>query len=182
MSTTRPIAITLAVLTLFGHDVLARRHADRKHSDPAADSEPPRAASIQFAPELQAEVEDLLRRSPTFRAQYRRIADTTSVVVGVTVDASLCQTSYRARTTFRRYRSGLIVAAVAIGFGLHRGEWIAHEFEHVLEQLDGRNLPQLASTARGVWYSGSDVIETNRAIRAGRTVRDELRQSPQNTQ
>src|SRR5262245_65510301 len=102
MSTIRPIAITLAVLSLFVHDVLARGRSDRKHSD-SAHSELARATSIQFEPELEAEVDDLLRRSPTFRAQYRRIAETTSVVVGVTVDASLCQTSYRARTRFRRY-------------------------------------------------------------------------------
>jgi hypothetical protein len=99
-------------------------------------------------------------------------------VVGVKFDVSLCETNYRARTTFRRYQTGLIVAKVAIGAGSHRGEWIAHEFEHILEQLDGHNLPQLANNhAKDVWYSGSDVFETDRAIRAGRTVRDELRQS-----
>jgi hypothetical protein len=179
MSIIRPFAITLAVLTLFVSDVFARGNSDKNHSDTPPQSEPAWATSIQFAPELRAEVDDLLRRSPTFRVQYQRIAETASVVVGVTVDVRLCQTSYRARTTFRRYQSGLIVAAVAIGPGSHRGEWIAHEFEHLLEQLDGRNLPQLANNrAKDVWYSGSDVIETGRAIRAGRTVRDELRHSP----
>ena len=71
---------------------------------------------------------------------------------------------------------------MAIAPGSHPGEWIAHEFEHILELLDGRNLPQLASNhAKDVWYSGSDTIETDRAIRAGRTVRDEMHQS-QNTE
>ena len=178
MSTIRPFAITLAVLTLLVSDVFARGNSEKTRAEIPQQSELAGATSIQLVPELRAEVDDLLRRSPTFRAQYQRIAETTSVVVGVTVDVRLCQTSYRARTTFRRYQSGLIVAAVAIGPGSHRGEWIAHEFEHILEQLDGRNLPQLANNrAKDVWYSGSDVIETDRAIRAGRTVRDELRQS-----
>ena len=181
MSTIRPCVITLALVALIATDVFARGHSEKKHPDAAA-SELARATSIQFAPELRSEVDDLLRRSPTFRAQYQRIAEAGSVVVGVNVDVRLCETSYRARTTFRRYQSGVIVAAVVIRPGAQRGEWIAHEFEHILEQLDGHNLPQLANShATGVWYSGSDVIETDRAIRAGRTVGDELRLS-QNTQ
>src|SRR6185369_15358626 len=164
MSTIRPCVITLALVALIATDVFARGHSEKKHPDAAA-SELARATSIQFAPELRAEVDDLLRRSPTFRAQYQRIADAGSVVVGVNVDVSLCETSYRARTTFRRYQSGVILATVAIGPGSHRGEGIAHEFEHILEQLDGRDLPKLANNhSNGVWYSGSDVIETDRAI------------------
>ena len=177
MSRIRPCLITLALIALIATDVFARGTSEKKHSD-AAPGELASATSIQFAPELRSEVDDLLRRSPTFRAQYQRIAEAGSVVVGVNVDVRLCETSYRARTTFRRYQSGVILAAVAIGPGSHRGEWIAHEFEHILEQLDGRDLPKLANNhSNGVWYSGSDVIETDRAIRAGRTVRDELRQS-----
>jgi len=177
MSRIRPCIITLALIALIATDVFARGTSEKKHSD-AALGELASATSIQFAPELRSEVDDLLRRSPTFRAQYQRIAEAGSVVVGVNVDVRLCETSYRARTTFRRYQSGVILAAVAIGPGSHRGEWIAHEFEHILEQLDGRDLPKLANNhSNGVWYSGSDVIETDRAIRAGRTVRDELRQS-----
>lgn len=173
MSIIRACAVCLALLGLFVADASAR--GDSEHPPPSAMAS---ATSIQFAPELRSEVEAVLQRSATFRAQYQRIAAARSLVVGVNVDVRLCETSYRARTTFRRYQSGLIVAMVAIGPGSHRGEWIAHEFEHILEQLDGRNLPQLASDhAKDVWYSGSDVIETDRAIRAGRTVRDETRQS-----
>ena len=178
MSTIRPCVITLALVALIATDAFAGGNSEKKHSGAAAPSELTWATSIQFAPELRSEVDDLLRRSPTFRAQYQRIAEAGSVVVGVNIDVRLCETSYRARTTFRRYQSGVILAAVAIGPGSHRGEWIAHEFEHILEQLDGRDLPKLANNhSNGVWYSGSDVIETNRAIRAGRTVGDELRQS-----
>jgi hypothetical protein len=70
------------------------------------------------------------------------------------------------------------VAAVTVSPGAHQEEWIAHEFEHILEQLDGQNLPQMArSHAKDVWFSGSDVIETDRAIKAGRTVRREMEQA-----
>jgi hypothetical protein len=175
MSIIRRCALCLVFLTLVA-DAFARGNTDHHQRRVLAS-----APSVQFAPELRSEVEDVLQRSATFRAQYRRIAAARWLAVGVTVDVRLCETSYRARTTFRRYQSGLTVAAVALGPGSHHGEWIAHEFEHILEQLDGRNLPQLANRhAKDVWYSGSDLIETERAIRAGRAVRDEMRQS-QNT-
>ena len=134
--------------------------------------------SIQLAPELKSQVDRMLQRSATFREQYRRIAEAPMVVVGVRTDVRLCETSYKARTTFRRYQSGLMVATVTVSPGAHQEEWIAHEFEHVLEQLDGQNLPQMArSHAKDVWFSGSDTIETDRAIKAGRTVRSEMQQA-----
>jgi hypothetical protein len=120
----------------------------------------------------------MLQRSATFREQYRRIAEAAALIVGVRTDVRLCDTSFRARTIFNRYRSGLVVADVLIAPSAHPGEWIAHEFEHILELLAGRNLTQLANShANDVWFSGRDVIETDRAIRAGRTVRDEVGQS-----
>jgi len=180
----RPFAVSLALLALFASAAFAGSfNSDKKNdSDRKQQSTLAFAATIQFSNQLRSEADDLLRRSPTFRAQYQRIVEAGSVVVGVHFDVRLCQTDYRARTTFRRYQSGLIVADISIGPGSNSGEWIAHEFEHILEQLDGHDLPRLARNhSKDVWYSGSDVIETDRAIRAGRTVRDELRR-PQNTQ
>src|SRR5437764_9602004 len=93
--------------------------------------------SIQVSSELQRDVDRMLRSSPTFRAQYRRVAEARSVIVGVGVDPSLCEGTNRARSVVRRYRSGLIVVAVTIRRGSGQAEWIAHEFEHILEQIDG---------------------------------------------
>jgi hypothetical protein len=173
MSITRPCAVGLVLFTLIAHNGFAQ-------SEPESQKQRASAAttSMQFAPELRSEVDRMLQRSATFREQYRRIAEAPSLIVGVRTDVRLCETSYRARTTFRRYQSGLVVASVTIAPGAHPGEWIAHEFEHILELLDGRNLTELASGhAKDVWFSGTDVIETDRAIRAGHTVRDEVRQS-----
>jgi len=184
MPTIRACAVSLALFVLSASAAFAATSdTDKKRdSDEKPENTVTFATTIQFSNELRSEVDDLLRRSPTFRAQYQRIAEAGSVVIGVHSDIRLCQTDYRARTTFRRYQSGLIVADVSIGPGSNRGEWMAHEFEHILEQLDGHDLPQLARDhAKDVWYSGSDVIETDRAIRAGRAVHDELRRS-QNTQ
>ena len=53
-------------------------------------------------------------------------------------------------------------------------QWIAHEFEHLVEQLDGLDLRVLAAGRRGVWRSAPDTFETERAIAAGRRVLDEI--------
>jgi hypothetical protein len=173
MSLIRPCAVSLVLFTLIAHNGFAQSEPERQRQRASAST-----TSIQFAPELRSEVDRTLQRSATFRDQYRRLAEAGSLIVGVRTDVRLCETSYRARTTFKRYQSGLIVANVTIAPGAHPGEWIAHEFEHILELLDGRNLTQLASShAKDVWFSGTDVIETDRAIRAGRTVGDEVRQS-----
>ena len=54
-------------------------------------------------------------------------------------------------------------------------EWIAHEFEHALEQLEGVPLCRSRRALRLVWHSADGMFETERAIRAGRTVLEEMR-------
>jgi hypothetical protein len=173
MSIIRPCAVGLILFTLIAPNSFARSEAGSQEPNLSASTR-----SIQFAPDLRRDVDRMLQQSATFREQYRRIAEAGSLIVGVRTDVRLCETGFRARTKFNRYRSGLIVADVIIAPSAHPGEWIAHEFEHILELLGGRKLTQLASgNAIDVWFSGTDVIETDRAIRAGRTVRDEVGQA-----
>jgi hypothetical protein len=177
MSIIRPCAVSLILFILIASNGFAQSEAGSLQPNTSASTR-----SIQFAPELRPDVDRMLQQSATFREQYRRIAEAESLIVGVRTDVRLCETGFRARTKFNRYRSGLIVADVIIAPGAHPGEWIAHEFEHILELLGGRKLAQLASSrASDVWFSGTDVIETDRAIRAGRTVRDELEESEKAT-
>jgi hypothetical protein len=135
--------------------------------------------SIQIAPELKDEVAMMLRRSPTFRSQFRRIAAARRVVVAVNLDPMLQTASLRALTTFRRYTSGLVVVSVSIGPVVHPAQWIGHEFEHVLEQLEGRQLSAMSDDgSQGVWQTLDDTFETERAMRAGETVREEVHAQP----
>jgi hypothetical protein len=55
-------------------------------------------------------------------------------------------------------------------------EWIAHEFEHMLEQIQGQRLKALAGKVRGVWQSSAGMYETLRAIKVGRAVAAEARE------
>ena len=129
---------------------------------------------------MQSSVTSMLRRSETFREQCQRLSDAPLLIVRVEVDPLLVTGTFRARTIFRRYSSGLLLATVSVGPGTKQTEWIAHEFEHVLEQLDGVDLRELALRGReGVWFSGPDVIESERATRAGRAVLEETLRSIQ---
>lgn len=131
--------------------------------------------TIQISPELQPDIDSMLQLSATFRRQFERMAGAPMLLVSARVDPTFTQRAFRARSIIRRYHSGLLVVAVEIGPGRRQAEWIAHEFEHVLEHLDGLTLSDLADRRQsGVWYSGEAMIETVRAIRAGRAVLGEM--------
>ena len=81
-----------------------------------------------------------------------------------------------AMTRIVRRPDGVIDAGVQVGSAGDPVLLIAHEFEHILEQLDGVDLPSMAARpATGVrLVSGSGHFETERAIAAGRRVADEV--------
>lgn len=117
----------------------------------------------------------MIKRSPTFRSQLDRLEKADGLSVRVHIDLAIDQRSFRARSVILRCRNGEMIATVAIGPGGSPVEWIAHEFEHILEQLEGLHLPSLAGTS-GIWRSGNgEMFETERAIRAGRLVLHEMR-------
>jgi hypothetical protein len=131
-------------------------------------------ATVSVPGDLQRHVESMLALSATFRAQCRRIGEAPSLRVVVRIDPTLVDRSYRAQTRFARAPSGDIFARVHVGLRLNPVEWIAHEFEHVIEQLDGVDLPALAAGRNGVWLSTDKMFETIRAIDAGRAVAAEM--------
>jgi hypothetical protein len=139
-------------------------------------AEPARSPNrIQLTSALRREAQRMIQRSPTFRAQCDRLERTAGLQVIVRRDRSLEPRSYRAKSTIQRLRTGELLAIVDIGPHGNPVEWIAHEFEHILEKIDGLHLPTLAGKRSGVWLSGYDMYETERAIRAGRLVADEVR-------
>jgi hypothetical protein len=131
--------------------------------------------SIHFSEELWPRIEAMLETSATFRQQYQRILETPRLVLTARLDVSMVGRQFRARSSIRRYDSGLLVATIAIGPTSDPFEMLAHEFEHVLEQLEGVNVRSSADRGSGAWYSHGGMIETDRAVRAGRLVKAELR-------
>lgn len=131
--------------------------------------------TVRVPPELRRHIEKMLAASATFRRPCQRITDAPWLQVHIVLDPTIADRSYRARSTIDRARSGALHARVHLLLGGNPVEWIAHEFEHLVEQLDGLDLERLAADRRGVWLSGPRMFESQRAIEAGRTVLAEMR-------
>jgi len=134
------------------------------------------AQQMAIPPNLDAglvsgDARTLLRLSSTFRAQCARISAEPHAYVRVTIVDSL-EPGTRAQTIFHRYRSGALVAEVELRFGGNYRELLAHELEHVIEQIEGVDLRQ--ETTRGsAWAVGGGAFETRRARLAGVQVLEE---------
>jgi len=137
--------------------------------------------TVQIDRILLSPIRTMLRRSPTFREQCRRVAATRRLYIRVRLNGALIDYRFRARTRILRFQSGVIIAQVELRTTWSPEEWIAHEFEHVLEQVDRVPLVELAGKSGSVWRTADDMFETERAIRAGRTVAEEIRHAPKTT-
>jgi hypothetical protein len=136
------------------------------------DSAPALPLHLFVAPCLRETVETMMERSPTFRAQVDAIARTGALGLSMTFEAT--SGSRRAETTLRRYESGLLLANIRIHSIADKEELIAHEIEHVLEQVERVPVAALAKVGEEAWRAGT-AYETRRAIRAGQRVANELR-------
>lgn len=123
-------------------------------------------------------VKKMLQRSPTFREQCRRLAATPWVHVGVKLDPRVFEArSYRALSVIQRPQPNLMVAMITLEVLSDPAVWLAHEFEHILEQVDNIDLEALADRKHGAWRVGPRMFETKRAIAAGDAVSQEVRSS-----
>lgn len=121
---------------------------------------------------LRAPFIELLERSATFRRQCARIARAPMLRVTLHVRGDLAEGGPRALTTIDRYDTGSIRAEVTLRLGRDYLEMLAHEFEHILEQLDGVVLRDEVAMGRA-WRAPSGAFETRRASNAGiRAVRE----------
>jgi hypothetical protein len=120
----------------------------------------------------------MLSRSPTFRWQMLRIAAATHLTIQLQSALPSWHEGLRATTEFARTADGKLLATVDIVRSTNDVELIAHELEHVVEQLDGIDLAAKAGRRNsGVYLTGDrgDVFETTRAKRVGLQVAREVR-------
>lgn len=139
---------------------------------PVASGVPP---NIVVPPAYRPIFADMFRYSPTFRRQCGRLARTSDLVIDLTPSLQPGLPPAEALTRIVR-RPGGLEAAVQLGPTGDPVLLIAHEFEHILEQLDGVDLPSMAArAATGVrLVSGTGHFETERAIAAGHRVMEEV--------
>lgn len=132
-------------------------------------------SNIRVDADFLPRVRQMLRRSPTFRAQCERLAANPWVHVAVRLDPTLYDRhSFRAATTIQRPQKKLIIAVVSLQGLADPAMWVSHEFEHLLEQIDAVDVAGLADQRYEAWPSGSGMYETVRAIRAGESVYAEV--------
>jgi hypothetical protein len=135
--------------------------------------EPSLPDSISLDDGLQPMVRSALEHSPRFREQCRALAAAPRLraTVGVSYLSNVGTT--RARTSFRQTPSGALAAEIEIRSAAALTELLAHEFEHLIEQLDGVDLHALAREG-GAHRLADGAFETARAIAAGHQVAGEV--------
>ncbi len=125
----------------------------------------------------QSLVQAMLKRSPTFRRQCWRITTASELTVTLQSNPRPPAARVRARTHIARVGRELI-ATVEIFTPELTDELIAHELEHVIEQLDGVDLAEKAGLDKSGVNRGEapeSSFETVRATRMGQTVAAEVR-------
>jgi hypothetical protein len=135
----------------------------------------PLPLNIALDEALRGRVEESLALSPTLQRQFAVIAGTPAVVE---LRASLAPLPgfRRAETTISRYESGFIRARVLVPSDVNFVELLAHELEHVVEQIEGVDLAALERVGRAT-EDAEGVFETVRARDAGRAAASEVDQA-----
>lgn len=130
--------------------------------------------NIQVTEALAPTVADLLLKSPSFERQCHRLGREAAAVIRVRMTPAMPR-DYFAFSEIRRSGGKILGIDVVIATRADHALALAHEFEHILEQLEGWDLPALAQqSGTGVrqLYNGS--YETRRAISAGHQARREM--------
>jgi hypothetical protein len=162
------LVVLLVVVSVWSSIVLAQ------DPQPACTRLPP---NIEVGDFLKPVVAMLLKKSPTFRHQCGVIATTRRVrVILVAVPSRQEASAPRAKATITRYSYGLLRAEIDMPMTADHSELIPHEFEHILEQIEGVDLVALARDGDDHVVAISDgMFETRRARAAGRLAAQEVR-------
>ena len=140
---------------------------------PVSDARPEGPPPNLKAGVFQARIDDMWRRSATFKRQCDRLAaapwlTTTVLAVPTAAGAS----GVRADTVFSGPVGRVARADVRLSFADQSPELIAHEIEHIIERLDGIDMRD--HVMAGSAYPNSWGYESHRAVEVGRRVAREM--------
>ena len=137
---------------------------------------PPRAsgrAGSEDPSGLRPRILELWTASPTFRRQCTRLAEAAiTVAVGL---SPLLRPHLRATSKILTRNQQVFFVSTTLRDDLHVEEDLPHELEHVMEQIEARNLALDAARGRDAWLSGNHTYETGRARHAGIRARNEVK-------
>jgi hypothetical protein len=162
--------VFIAVMT-----ILSGLHVSAETEDVKSCDRRPTWSNVEVPADLEPAVAEIYSRSSTFKAQCALIRGAERLRVSIQLDTSM-RSSCRAFSVITR-KGRMIRAEVHLPpGGVLFGELIGHEFEHILEQLEGLHLPELAQVrGSGVHEVERNLFETERAVRTGRVVAEEVR-------
>lgn len=159
------VGVVLVVLVLLAGVTAAETQQQCQQS--------PLPANVDMPRDLARVIRRIYERSPTFRAQCERIATADNVRVTVRIDTRI-PSRCRAFTIVRRQGYD-IHAEVHLPASNALIELVGHEFEHVIEQIEGFDLKRLSRVkGSGVREAEPHVFETDRAQSAGRVIAAEV--------
>jgi len=128
------------------------------------------APNLTVTSMYQPLIAQMLERSPSFRRQCARLARATNLEITLRSEPRSDHHA-NAWTTIARRADGTRQVTISIVTGPRTIELIAHEFEHVIEQIDGIDLRHKAtlraSGVRTCECGHVAMYETDRAIAAG---------------
>jgi hypothetical protein len=133
----------------------------------------PIPSNLAVTDDFRTQIEHYWAVSPTLRRQLAVIGDARWVVVAVSVSPIALPRFRRAETTISRYDSGFLRAQVVVPPGADFIELLAHELEHVVEQIEGVDLAASVRGRQGTQDLGG-FFETVRARDAGRAAASEV--------
>jgi hypothetical protein len=128
---------------------------------------------FDLPPSARPLVERMWQASPTFRRQCRRLAE---ALATVTIRLDFPQLKGRSNAETVITRGPRIRAHVRLrAADPHATQYLAHELEHILEQIDGVDLPgAVAGGVSGASRLDNAIYETARAVAVGRRVANEV--------
>jgi Tol biopolymer transport system component len=129
---------------------------------------------------FQPLVEDMWRLSPTFRRQCARLAIEPLLTIRLSTADNRTDMSFADAKTLVHRKGAHITAEVYLPVSQRTVELIAHEVEHIVEQLDGVDLNTQAGSG-AAWRTPSGAFETARAVETGRRVAHEVQRGAAKT-
>ena len=152
------------------HDAVRVYVAARENDDEVRPAD-----NLQISSAYQPLIAAMLSRSPTFRRQYARLTRAPLVSIVLRADMPAGRRVEALTQIWSRGASG-VEAVVHVVPSTRTVELIAHELEHIIEQLDGVNLRAKSRLRKsGVRVTAdSDTFETTRAVLTGQRVAREV--------
>lgn len=157
--------------------------AGRSAAQPYAPSEPSvfeggLPSNLTVPDRIVPLIEHMWQRSATFRRQCARLSSAPGLSVVISIGQAPAVSSARAQTQVVTKPNGRLEATVQIRPPDDVVELIAHEIEHVIEQLDGVDLwKREGSGDASVAFTDHHAFETRRAHETGLKVAREVKVS-----